>query len=51
MQNKRSVDTSRGVNDSVSMSSRELQRVFYDTYEEFFHTHDLVLSGESILTW
>ncbi len=51
MKNKRREDRNRGADDSVSMSSVELQRVFHDTYENFFHTHDLVLSGDSILTW
>ncbi len=51
MKSNKSVDESIRVNDSVSMSSAELQRVFHETYEDFFHTHDLVLSGDNILTW
>ena len=51
MQNKRISDANIGPEDSVSMSSDELQRIFHSTYQNFFHTHDLVLSGDSILTW
>ena len=33
------------------MNSLELQKKFYTIYKEFFNTHDMVLSGNSVLTW
>ncbi len=39
------------VDDTVEMNSVELQRIFYETYQNFFHSHNIVLSGDSILTW
>ena len=35
----------------IKMNSLELQKRFYTTYKEFFNTHDIVLSGNSVLTW
>ena len=35
----------------IKMNSSELQKRFYTTYKEFFNTHDIVLSGNSVLTW
>ena len=35
----------------IKMNSLELQKIFYTTYKEFFNTHDMVLSGDAVLTW
>lgn len=37
--------------DIISMTSSELQKNFPDIYKKFFNTHDLVISGNAILTW
>ncbi len=33
------------------MNSADLQREFPKVYSDFFHTHDIVISGDGILTW
>lgn len=37
--------------DVSKMNSHELQKNFYDIYKNFFNAHDMVLSGDGILTW
>ncbi len=36
---------------SVRMNSENFQREFRELYSDFFHTHDIVISGDGILTW
>lgn len=36
---------------SQIMNTSELQKAFQWVYKDFFNTHDIVLSGNSILTW
>lgn len=33
------------------MNSPELQKNFHNLYKDFFNAHDIVLSGNAILTW
>ncbi len=40
-----------GTDTKLKMNSLELQKRFYTTYKEFFNTYDIVLSGDSVLTW
>lgn len=35
----------------MKMNSPELQKVFHTVYKDFFNTHDIVLSGDAVLTW
>jgi hypothetical protein len=50
VQNTHNGDINTGYTDN-KMNSSELQKRFYMTYKAFFNAHDIVLSGNSILTW
>lgn len=41
----------RGSDMKMKRTSAQLQKTFYTVYKDFFNTHDIVLSGSSILTW
>jgi len=36
---------------NIKMDSLELQKNFHTVYKDFFNTHNIVLSGDGVLTW
>lgn len=36
---------------NIKMNSIELQKIFHTVYKDFFNAHDIVLSGDAIMTW
>lgn len=51
MKTNSSDTVSNSLEDSFRMNSQDLQGQFEGVYSDFFHTHDMVVSGDGILTW
>jgi hypothetical protein len=51
MKNQEIPNRDKWVEDDVGMSSGELQKIYSSIYKDFFNTHDIVLSGNGVLTW
>lgn len=51
MLNNDSWNEKRWGGEDIKMNSNELQKAHYPVYKSFFNSHDIVLSGDSILTW
>ena len=47
---RRMTDGKRTEN-TQKINSPELQKNFHAVYKNFFNSHDLVLSGDAVLTW
>lgn len=51
MLNNDSWNKKRGGGEDIKMNSNESQKAHSSVYKDFFNSHDIVLSGDSILTW